>query len=400
MLKKKILNESINKFITWHNSYGDLSYDRMDFWSSKPGILTKRLFYKNKYLGLPFAGLALLQETFFPSLLKLYADPRRETIGDAHYASAYLNLYESKGDQKYLKRAEEFLDALKSYACKGYSGYCWGYTFSWETHFGLWPSGTPLMTITPYAFWAFKKHFEITGNKESYDIFTSVAEFAAYDLNKSKMNEDITATSYSPIDNSQIINANTYRAAVLLETYQYVKKQDYLDEAQESLKFVLANQQEDGSWFYEAKESSETFIDNFHTCFVLRNLAMCYKVLKDEKTLDAIKKGYEFYRKNLIRENNTPIHFAKVKYVKLRKYEMYDYAEGIKLGIYLKDMIEGALDFSGVMAEDLISKFQLSKGYFITRVTSFGTKHKVPYHRWPQAQLFCSLAMLENELEK
>lgn len=400
MLKKKILNESIKKFNSWHDSYGDLSYDRMDFWSSKPGIHTKRLFYKNKYLGLPFAGLALLQETFFPSLLKLYAEPRRETIGDAHYALAYLNLYESKGDEKYLKRAEEFLNALKSYACEGYSGFCWGYKFSWETHFGLWPSGTPLITITPYAFWAFKKHYELTSSQESYDIFTSVAKFAAHDLNKSKMNDEITATSYSPVDHSQIINANTYRAAVLLETYQYEKEELYLKEAQESLNFVLTNQQEDGSWFYEAKESSETFIDNFHTCFVLRNLSMCYKVLKDEKILEAIVKGYDFYRVNLFRENDKPIHFAKVKYVKLRKYEMYDYAEGIKLGIYLKDMVDNAFEFSGILAKDLISEFQLPKGYFITRVTSFGTKHKIPYHRWPQAQLFCSLTMLENELEK
>lgn len=109
---------SINRFIAWLDGFGEVSYDRMDFFASKPGIWTKRLFYKNKYLGAPFAAFALWQETLVPSMLKLYAKPRREAIGDAHFAEGFLNLYQATGEKQYLERGEHFLEALRQSAIK------------------------------------------------------------------------------------------------------------------------------------------------------------------------------------------------------------------------------------------------------------------------------------------
>ena len=77
---------------------------------------------------------------------------------------------------------------------------------------------------------------------------------------------------------------------------------------------------------------------------------------------------------------------------------MYDYAEGIKLGVLLDSEINGALDKAMFLAHDLIDNFQVKEGYFVTRVTSLNTYHRVPYMRWPQAQLFYSLTMLKNQL--
>ncbi|NJM16356.1 MAG: hypothetical protein HC896_14145 [Bacteroidales bacterium] len=52
---------------------------------------------------------------------------------------------------------------------------------------------------------------------------------------------------------------------------------------------------------------------------------------------------------------------SEVKYNKLRKYEMYDYAESITLGPVLNDKIEGSLNFSYILAADLINRFQVKK---------------------------------------
>lgn len=391
--------KSIQKFLTWLESYGEYSYDRMDFFSSKPGIFTKRLFYKNKYLGSPFATFALIQETFFPSLLKLYARPRREAIGDAHYASGMFILYEITGEEKYLKWGEHYLDELKKSSCKGYSGYCWGYTFGWQNADAYWPAGVPLMTITPYGFWAFRKHYEITKSDDSLNICKSVAQFGLYDIKKQKMPNGTICSSYSPDDDRYIVNANTYRAALLLDAYSMFGDEIYKKEAYESIDFVLSYQEPDGKWFYEAIGTRDRFIDNFHTCFVLRNLKRAYNVCHREDILEAIKKGYSYYRKYLFRPDNTPIHMSEVKYNKLRKYEMYDYAEGIILGPLLNDVIEGSLDFSYILADDLITRFQVKKGYYVTRVTSFNKKIKIPYHRWPQAQLFYALANILKTLK-
>jgi uncharacterized protein YyaL (SSP411 family) len=391
---KHRLRKSVLKFEDWLKNFGELSYDRYDYWSSPTGIFAKKLFYKNKYLGFPLAFWGVLLENFFPSVQKIYSKPHREVIGDSHLASAYLNLFKITGNQEYLTKAVHFLDVMKETSTKGYSGYCWGYTFGWETEHGFWNPGIPLITITPYAFWAFTFHFELTGNEESKRIAVSIAEFALKDLRIKIMDNGTKCSSYSPTQEDIVINSNTYRAAVLMEAYNLTQDKRYYDAALDNINFTLSYQGKEGEWYYEAKTPENNFIDNLHTCFVIRNLYKCFIVTHDEKLLEAIKKGYQFYISNLFYPNGRPKHFAKARYVKLRKYEMYDYAEGITLGVLLRNEIPEALDKAIWLSKDLIYNFQTKKGYFVTRVTSLGTKHKIPYLRWPQTQLFYALTNL------
>ena len=396
--KKKIWN-SVERFQVWHSNFGDVSYDRMDFWASEMGKFGKKMFYKNKLLGAPFAVWGLMLENFLPNIQKLYSKPHREVIGDAHFALSYLRLYELKGDDFFLNKAVSLLDTIKSTATPGYSGLCWGYTFGWQTYKGFWNPGIPLITITPYAFWAFKEHYKITKDEKSKNALLSIAEFAYKDLLEKEMPNGTFCASYSPVSKDIVINANTYRAAVLLEAYEINQIKDYKDTASRNIDFVLSHQGENGEWYYEAKGPKSNFIDNFHTCFVLRNLYQCYLVTKDQRILDSVKKGYKYYIENLFFKDGRPKHFSIAKYAKLRKYEMYDYAEGIKLGVLLKNDIPEAFTKSKELAMDLVQNFQTKQGFFLTRVTSFGTKHKVPYLRWPQAQLFYSLTNLLKEIE-
>ena len=77
---------------------------------------------------------------------------------------------------------------------------------------------------------------------------------------------------------------------------------------------------------------------------------------------------------------------------------MYDYAEIINLGVMAKEYFPDLFQLAKESAGDLVTNFQLKDGHFVTRITSFGTKHKMPYHRWPQAQIFNSLTLLLNNL--
>jgi hypothetical protein len=83
-----------------------------------------------------------------------------------------------------------------------------------------------------------------------------------------------------------------------------------------------------------------------------------------------------------------------MKHNKLRKYEMYDFAEGINLGTLLDKEIDGSFTLAEIMAQLLIGKYQLKDGHFVTRVTNLNTYHKIPFHRWPQAQIFNALTGL------
>ncbi|MCK6615340.1 MAG: hypothetical protein L6Q47_13965 [Ignavibacteriaceae bacterium] len=392
------LEKSLDNFISWLNINGYTSYDRMDFWSSKSGIFSKKVFYKNKILGAPFGIFGLILENFLPSLQKMFAKPHREIIGDSHLALGYLNLYSITYNNNYLEKAENLLREIISYRSPNYSDLCWGYNFSWQTQNGLWEKKTPLITITPYAFWAFKKHFEITNNQDSLNNAISIANFALEKLNQIKMPNGTYCSSYSPVTRDIVINANSYRSAVLFDAYKLTSEDKYKIAAERNIEFVLSYQGTNGEWYYEAKPPNDNFIDNFHTCFVLRNLYKCYLVNNDQILLRAIKKGYNFYINNLFYSDGRPKHFAKTKYFKLRKYEMYDYAEGIILGTLLKDEIPEAFEKAKFLAKDLINNFQTKDGYFITRITSFGTKHKVPYLRWPQAQIFNALTEIRKAI--
>ena len=68
-INEKDLLLSINRFIKWLEDNGYESYDRMDYWSSNTGILAKKVFYKNKYLGIPLAAWGLLLENFLPNII-------------------------------------------------------------------------------------------------------------------------------------------------------------------------------------------------------------------------------------------------------------------------------------------------------------------------------------------
>lgn len=388
------LEESLKKFTAWLESYGFESYDQFDFWATPIGIFGKKLFLKNKMVAAPIVIPLQISESFLPGIRKLFAKKQRFAIGDAHFALGFLNLYKYYENKKYLNIARGLLDELLKYYTKSSAGIGWGYPYIWATQYIIHERAAPLITVTPYVFDAFLQFYELTGDGKYLKILEKIAHFAAYDINETRVSEEIIASSYGCEDKSMVINAVAYRAALLLKAYQVFSIDEYKEKAEKNVNFVLASQNSEGYWFY-AHDSK--FIDNFHTCFVLNQLYESYLILKEERVLDSIKKGYSFYRNNFIRKDGTLIHFYKMRYPKFRKIEVYDYAEGISLGVLLEDDIEGALELSKKLADDLVDKFQLSKGYFITRISILGTKNKIPYLRWPQAQLFFALTRLLRE---
>ena len=391
------IENSLRQFLRWLESHGFTSYDQFDFWASKVGIFSKKLFYKRKILALPLALKLQVLESFFPRSRIFFARKKRFAIGDAHFALGFMNLYRCYREEKYLAEARHLLEEILSYRTETAPGLGWGYPYTWVTSRAVYPPGTPFITVTPYCFDAFLEMADIAGEKKYLDDAARIAKFAAYDLNETVISEKETAASYGPGDHGMVINANAYRAALLLNAFNRFGHRDYKEKAIKNINFVLTQQQADGSWYYAV---NEPFTDNFHTCFVLKNLYKAYAILKDREILAAVKKGYEYYRRELFRKDRTPLHFSRQTTPKFRKIEMYDYAEGISLGPLLNPEIDGALDFSLQLAHYLIDTFQLKQGYFVTRVTTLNTWNRVPYLRWPQAQLFYALTSLLLTLSK
>lgn len=383
--------KGIGKFTTWLSSNGYYSFDQYDFWSTGYGIKSKSLYYKNKIAGIPFIVPIFLAEIFYPKLRKSLVKKKRFPIADAHFILAFLNLFEITLDKKYLEEAKKVAAELLQTSVPGFSGYCWGYPFDWMTTRGLWTSGIPLITTTGYCYEAFIRLFEITNEKEYYDIAYSIFHFTLKDLKDTPIENGISSGSYSPIDNSQIVNANAYRSFVLVDAAKRFNSEEALEKANPNINFILKFQNEDGSWKYAINDDRDNFVDHFHTCFVIKNLFKLNQTLNDEKIDLAIKKGFSFYKKYLFDETGSPKPFAKLSRINIVKRELYDYAEGISLCLLMKSADKEAGKLAEHMVNEVIDLYQNKNGSFVTNVNLFNIPNRIPYLRWPQAQLFFAL---------
>ncbi len=107
-----------------------------------------------------------------------------------------------------------------------------------------------------------------------------------------------------------------------------------------NVNFVLESQNADGSWPY-AKDGVRDFVDHFHTCFVMKALAKIHALTGEQRILDALKRGVDYYLKNLFDEDGMPRPFSKAPRLTVYKCELYDCAECINLCLLLREPISG-----------------------------------------------------------
>jgi len=260
---------------------------------------------------------------------------------------------------------------------------------------------TPFATVTPYCFEAFLMLYDITGLNKYLDISFSISKFIDKDINyKSNINQTLSA-SYSPFDNTSVINSSAYCAYILIESYKRFGVVEYKSKAEKLISFVLYTQQDDGSWFYSFQNPKDIFIDNIHTCFVLKNLLKYNNLIKNNKVEIAILKGFNYYINNLLNKDGLPKPFTKTNKFNLIKTDLYDYAEAINLFILMKNFHPSAITLLEKLIKKVIDSFATKNGTFVSKVNNLGLKIKLPYLRWGQSQMFYALTkfMIEKNIE-
>ena len=388
------LLSAIDRFAAWLEINGYESYDPYDLSGTRYGVFARRLYYRKHPLGKALVAPMLLLEMFCPGVRMALVRKQRFATADAQLALAFLNLYSVTRDARYLREARQLATDLLESSIPGYSGHCWGYPFDWENNHGLWKKNTPFITATPYCFEVFLGLFDATGDKSYFEIARSIAEFVHKDLHDTPKSEDAAAGSYSPNDHTEVLNASAYRAMVLFEAAARFGDDAYRLTAQKNLNFILQNQREDGAWLYALDHQSNRFIDHFHTCFVLKNLFKLNRRLRSDAVSASIRKGFDYYQRELFDERGLPKNFALEPRRQIVRLEMYNFAEAITLGALLQDEIPAAYELAQRLAHLLIEDYQLPQGYFVTRIYFGGFDHTLPFLRWPQAQLFYSLTNL------
>jgi hypothetical protein len=388
------LKSSCARFLTWLDRAGYESYDPYDLWGTRYGLWSRKVYYAKGKLGIPLVAPLVAIDLLCPALRKLFVSKDRFATCDAQLLLGFLNLHQTTGDSKYLKRAVALGDEILGYSIPGFRGPCWGYPFDWQNNKDeVWPKNTPYITCTPYCYEAYLGLLEATGDERYHRLAAGIAEFVHGDLKDLPTGPDTAAGSYSPFDQRQVVNATAYRAYVLADAGKRFERGDYLAASRRNLNFVLESQAEDGSWLYAMNEA-KSYIDNFHTCFNLKNLFKINRIAPDARIESSIRRGFAYYQKKLIDAEGNPKPFAIKPRLQLAKLEMYDFAEGITLGSLIGGMIPEAGERARSLAGKLIHEHQWPAGHFVTRVFRGGFRHRFPFLRWSQAQSFYALTNL------
>jgi len=386
---------ALTNFVRWLENYGEVSWDHQSFFAGPFGSRAKSLYYQNKLIGTAAVAPMIFCEAFAPNARRLFHHPIRLPIADAHYAMGFAFLHEAIGGVAHLEKAFHFLGELERSRCPDFEEFCWGYPFDWVTRNGIIKAGTPLITTTPYGFEAFLQIYKLKPLDEWKKILESITRHVCTDIKGFKTSETASTSSYTPYDKGGVINASAYRAFTLTSTAKFFGDDDYLAIAERNLNFVLENQNADGSWPY-AKDGVRTFVDHFHTCFVMKALAKIYSITGDQRILDALENGVDYYLKNLFGEDGMPRPFSKAPRLTVYKCELYDCAECINLCLLLRNHFLQLQTTLETVVAGILKDWVKPDGSFRSRKLIFGWDN-VPMHRWAQSQMFRSLAFYFRE---
>ena len=387
----------LENFSAWLGDFGEVSHDHQSFFAGRAGRAAKSLYYSHKLAGTAAVAPMIFCEAFFPSARQWFYHPIRLPIADAHYAMGFAHLYEATGNEFYIQKAIHFLEILQKTRCHGYKEFCWGYPFDWVTGTGVIPAGTPLITTTPYVFEAFLQVEQLRPHLKWQRILESIARHLCSDYKDLKVSEKASTCSYTPFDKMGVVNASAYRAFALAAAARFLNDDRLLEAGRRNLNFVLESQKQDGSWPY-AMDTKRSFVDHFHTCFVLKAIAKIYLLTGNEDCMKALKPGVEYYTQHLFSDDGMPRPFAKAPRLTVYRHELYDCAECINLCLLMKKYFPKLEKTLETVTAGVLSDWVKTDGSFRSRRLMFGWDN-VPMHRWGQSQMFRSLALYLHEAQ-
>ena len=283
-----------------------------------------------------------------------------------------------------------FLSGLLSMKIDGYSGACWGYNFDWQSRNFFAQRGTP--TIVPTAFAA---RALIEAGQETHDQARSVCDFIMKDLPRTVDIATELCFSYAPNTNTRIFNASLLAAEVLASVGNLTGEPELIELADRATRYVVNNQQPDGSWFY-GTDPKQSWIDNFHTAYVLFSLKRIIDVSsRKHEFQQGLERGYQYWKNNFFLADGWPKYYDHDLY----PADAHAAASAIVTFLECRELDSDALRLAQQVATWTIQNLRDSRGFFYYQRRRFYTVRK-PYMRWTQAWMLYALSRLLEELNK
>ena len=102
-------------------------------------------------------------------------------------------------------------------------------------------------------------------------------------------------------------------ARLLAQVYSVTGEKALSDLAEKTVRFVVNNQRPDGAWAYSSGDS-RTWVDNFHTGYILDCLDEFIKLTGKTESVPYLEKGVAFYLNNFFVDNKVPKYYSNSVY--------------------------------------------------------------------------------------
>ncbi|MBO6605397.1 hypothetical protein [Psychroserpens sp.] len=353
------------------------TFDPYDIWKSKLGYGVKALFNFNKYLGLiPAATLTIFDDLNDSS--RIGYKKQEYPIVRAFAALTALRCYQNSKVNDWLIIAKRHLDWLMTNKAEFSEHYSWGINFKLSIKKDLvYPANVGFTTITPYALEAFDIYYQITQDESILPVFQGVYEFLENDIQIMYEDDLSMATSYGPSNDRIVTNSASYTMYSYAILSKYINNKEEINSKINKLyKFISKHQNEDGSWLYEPL-SNNSFVDCFHSCFVLKNIIKTNTIISLEQSDNLIYKGIAYLKNNFF-DSETGLYkrFSLSNKPSFIKWDLYDNAEMLNV-LNLTNDIKSARSLNASIEKHFISRSRI-----YSQINYFNKKRKKDTLRW------------------
>jgi hypothetical protein len=378
-----LFQAAYDQLFAWCQEHDFAGHDPFDALNSR--LFQATPFTQSRNARLLFTQAVKRSPADFRALIRVPAE--RNAKGIALFTLAQIANYRRVKTEESEAAVREFISGLLAMKVDDYSGACWGYNFDWQSRNFFAPRGTP--TIVPTAFAA---RALIESRQDLQDITRSVCDFIMKDLPRTVETETEVCFSYAPDTKTRIFNASLLAAEVLASVGHQTGEQELIDLAARAARYVVNNQQPDGSWLY-GTDPKQSWIDNFHTAYVLFSLKRIIDLsIRKSEFQQGLERGYRYWKNTFFLADGWPKYYDHDLY----PADAHAAASAIVTFLECRELDDEALALARKVANWTIQNLRDRRGFFYYQRRRFYTVRK-PYMRWTQAWMLYALSRLLEE---
>jgi hypothetical protein len=278
---------------------------------------------------------------------------------------------------------------LERLRCRAYDEPCWGYPFDTQTRVFFYPRTAPNTIATAFAGMALLDAHERTGDDALLDEAVGVGRFFLRHVPQTPAAQG-AYFGYLVGDRSPIQNANTHVCALLARLGRRIDDDELTEAARRGIEYALALQRDDGSWLY-GERPDLAWVDGYHHGYVLDALRVCADAGLDPRLPAAIRRGLEYYRREMLLPDGTPKYYSSSVY----PIDSQCVAQAIQTFAIASHEDPAYRDVAWRVFEWSLRQMRRRDGLFIFQRRRLWT-NRLPHMRWVVACLLLALTHLRN----